>query len=73
MTVTDEDKELALKIANQMERVYVAKGHTRANIAEAVAKGIALGRQQGLELAASKFERELTVVVASIRAGQTSN
>ena len=69
MTVTENDKKLGLEIANQMERVYVARGHTRPNIAAAIAKGIALGRQQGLELAA----QEMAATLERVRAGLISN
>ena len=65
MTVTEQDRKLGLEIANDMERVYVKRGYTRSNIAEYIAKGIAIGRQQGLELAALRVER----VAGQIRAG----
>jgi hypothetical protein len=66
MTVTEEDRKLGLEIANHMERVYVKRGETRPNIAEAIAKGIALGRRQGIELAATRMERELAQLRAEI-------
>jgi hypothetical protein len=38
MAVPEDDRKLALEITNR-----------RVNIAEAIAKGIAVGRQQGIE------------------------
>lgn len=65
MIVTQEDKELALQVANEMERVYVRKGQTRLNIADAIAKGIALGRQKGFELAT----QEMAATLERMRSG----
>jgi hypothetical protein len=71
--ITDQDRKLGLEIANQLERVYVAGGQIRPMIGEEIAKGIALGRQQGLELAAAQIEREFAALAARIRSGQISN
>ena len=73
MTVTEQDRKHGLEIADQLERVYVAKGQIRPMIGEEIAKAIALGRQQGLELAATQMERELAAVARRIRSGQISN
>jgi hypothetical protein len=53
------DMEKARKIANR-EKFYVGAGGTlRENIARSIAEGIALGRKEGLELAAEAVKAEI--------------
>lgn len=54
------DIEKARLIVSTSRKVWVsAAGQLRENIAEAVAQGIALGRKEGLEIAAQAITKEL--------------
>jgi hypothetical protein len=73
MIITEADRKTGLEMASALERVYVKAGHIRPMIGEEIAKGIALGRQQGLDLAAAAIESELPKLAERIRTGQISN
>jgi flagellar biosynthesis/type III secretory pathway protein FliH len=55
--------EKAREIANRAPFYIRAGGSLRENVAQSIAEGIALGRKEGLELAAEAIRSELTKLV----------
>ncbi len=53
------DLEKARKIAYSKRRLVGVGGSLRDNVARAVAEGIALGRREGLEIAAEAIKAQL--------------
>jgi hypothetical protein len=53
------DIEKAREIANKAPFYIGAGGSLRDNVAKSIAEGIALGRKEGLELAAAAIRSEL--------------
>lgn len=53
------DIEKAREIANRAPFYVGAGGSLRENVAQSIAEGIALGRKEGIELAAEAIRREL--------------
>ena len=53
------DMNKARKIVSERESWIGSHGELRENIAEAVARGIAVGRKEGLELASALIFKEL--------------
>ena len=72
MIVTEQDRKIGLEMASQLERVYVAMGQIRPMIGAEIAKGIAIGRKQGLELAAAIIESEAKALADRVRTAEIS-
>ena len=70
MKYTERDLKTAHKIVGSPESGIILGGphlQMAEEVVRAVAEGIAFGRQQGLELAASSIEKELVSLADRIR------
>jgi hypothetical protein len=68
----ESDIAKAWKIVRSRERWIGPTGQLKTNIAEAVAEGIALGRKEGLELAARLIAAHIETI-STTQAGGTGN
>ncbi|MGB8315991.1 MAG: hypothetical protein WCE69_16055 [Aestuariivirga sp.] len=70
MKYTEKDLKTAHEILGSPEKEIILGGphqQMAEQVVKAVAEGIALGRNQGLELAASSIEKELPSLAGRIR------